>query len=150
MAYAGTLKRAGNANSTGDTLIDTASFLDHEDHQNLATHSWTNPFTDFFGGHVNRLVSQDDLENATTGSYGGPDEDTSQFVFVNPNYSLTQILKIVLNPQQRISFQITTSVEESDAPGDVVPEPASMAIWGLGGIGLAIGAALRRRRRKAA
>jgi hypothetical protein len=45
-------------------------------------------------------------------------------------------------------FSIGGSLNLGAAPG-VVPEPASMALWGIGGVGMAVGA-YRRRRKQAA
>jgi hypothetical protein len=64
------------------------------------------------------------------------------------NFSMTQQLLMTLGAGDQASFTITTSSIPSGGPTNVVPEPSTMALAGLGALGL-IGYGLRRKARSA-
>jgi len=134
----------------------------------LGDTGWTSPtappgsllFDSSIGGVVgvaraaNSLVFQSyvdpaDGQNSTAGFTTGPQtpsviaagsygSDASINLFnLGPGYSMTQLYIVTLGAGAKISFTATTSLT-------FVPEPSSLAIAGLGGLGL-LGLGLRRR-----
>lgn len=83
-------------------------------------------------------------QGPTSGANSGPQSLNSSVVFTvtQPNVrSMTETFRITLSGKSSVEFASSTSVVAS------TPEPSSMAIAGLGGLGM-IGYSLRRRKAK--
>lgn len=95
-------------------------------------------------------VNQDNSQNGVTGFTGGPQHPVitgpssftsdiiSTITSLSSPYSITETFKITLSPNSLINFGSNTFLTP-------VPEPSSMAIAGLGALGL-IGYGIRRRK----
>jgi hypothetical protein len=100
------------------------------------------------------FVNSDNSQNGTTGSTSGPQypvitgsasglsDVTSAISGLGSSYSLTETFKITLDSGSIINFSSNTTLTPT-------PEPSTMAIAGLGALGM-IGYGLRRRKAKGA
>jgi len=98
---------------------------------------------DSYSGLRSRVISGISLDNLITGDGG----DADQFVDAGGGYDVTLALRSLLEiAAGGSSTYVTRTIFGSGAPEDIVietPEPGSLALLGLGALGLA---ALRRRR----
>jgi hypothetical protein len=104
-------------------------------------------------------INSDNSQNGTTGMTGGPQTPSitgplgstsdvfSTITSLASPYSLTETFKITLDAGSSMNFSSNTTLTQ--IPSTSVPEPSTLALTGLGTLGL-VGYGLRRRKARGA
>jgi hypothetical protein len=122
----------GSVNNGTLTLANIYQAYADKNNNQLGTPAAGPAITDFTNGPQTAAANGSTFD---TGSAVGAFSRTG-------NFSLTSVANIALTAGSKINFSAHVNVT---GPGTVIPEPSTMALAGLGSLGL-IGYALRRRR----